>query len=171
MADSAHPILYRFMLRYRALLALDRVRMALPAEPHWRVLQEPGLRRRVWTVTIDAPLFPQNRLMEAVLGEHLVNHCIVASPAQFETLLLQGERIRRVGALMAEIARFVGKRGMGRVIDEARLIGAVHIMAEGATGISHGIVHVLFGKDRLISLVALLAERRHFFFQESGGLH
>ena len=71
------------------------------------------LRRRMGIVTIEAPVFSQHGQMEAVLGEHVVDHGVVASPAQFKTLLLQGERIRRSRAFMAQIARSYWQRADG----------------------------------------------------------
>lgn len=81
VASGAQPIFHRLMFRYRPLLALDRVRMALPAELYLGVLQKPALRRRVGTVTIEAPVFSHDGQMEPVLGEHFVDHVVVASPA------------------------------------------------------------------------------------------
>ena len=170
MADNALPLFYGFMLCYRIFLALDRIRMACPAEPDRRRLQERALCRRMGTVTIEAPVFPHDRQMEPVFGEHIVDHLVVASPAQFKPLFLQGERLGRRRAFMAQIARLIGKGRMGRIIDHSSLVGAVHAVTQGAAAIAHGIILVLFDEDGFIGLVAAFAERRHLVFKESRGL-
>ena len=71
---------------------------------------------------------------------------------------------------MTEIARFICKGWMGRIIYHSRLVGAVHAVTHGAAAVAHGIIHVLFDEDRLVGLMAAFTERRHLFFQESDGL-
>jgi hypothetical protein len=170
MAHSAHPVLDRLMLRYRLLLALDRVLMARPAELDRRSLQESLLRRCMGAMAIKAPVFSHDRPMEPVLGEHLVDHIVVAAPAQFKTFFLKGKRIWRCCAFMTEIARFVRKGRMGRIVNKSRPVRSVHVMAEGALGVCHGIVRVLLDEDGFIGLVAAFAQLGNVVFQEKSGL-
>jgi len=170
MADNALPLFYRFMLCYRIFLALDRIRMACPAEPDRRRFQERPLCRRMRIVTIEAAVLPHDRQMEAVFGEHFVDHLVVASPAQFKPLFLQGERFGRRRAFMAQTARLIGKGRMGRIIDHSSLVGTVHAVTLGAAAIADGIILVLFDEDGFIDLVAAFAERRHLVGKESRGL-
>lgn len=170
MANSAHPVLDRLMLCYRLLLALDRVLMARAAKLDRRSLQESPLRRRVGAMAVQTSILSHDRPMEPVFGEHLVDHIVVAAPAQFKTFFLKGKRFWRRRAFMTEIACFVHKGRMGRLVDKSRPVRAVDVMAEGAFAVSHGIVRMLLDEEGFIGLVAALAQLWNVAFQEKSGL-
>lgn len=81
VTGSAQPVFYRIMLCYRIRLALNRIRMARPAESDRRRLQERPICRRMGSVAIEARVSPQDGQMEPVFGEHIVDHTVMASPA------------------------------------------------------------------------------------------
>jgi len=93
MAGGAGALPNRFMLGDRFFLSLDRVLMARPAKLDRTGLQKRLLRRRMRTVTIEASVFSQDRHVEAVFGEHLVDHGVMTASAQLKSLFLQGDRI------------------------------------------------------------------------------
>ena len=72
---------------------------------------------------------------------------------------------------MAEVALLTDKGRMRRAVDEPRPVGAVHAMAHRAPCAPHRVTHVLFDEQGVVGLVAVLAERGHFFDQEGRGLH
>jgi len=135
-----------------------------------RLIQKRPLRRRMGVMTIETPVFPDDGQMETVFGEHVVDHGVMATPAQFKTLLFQGKRVRRTGAFVAEIACLIGKGRMGRIIYQSRPVGAVRAVTHGAAAVAHGIINVLFDKNGLVDLMTAFAERRYLLFQESAGL-
>ena len=67
-----------------------------------------------------------------------------------------------VAAVMAQVARLVGKRRMCRIINNASPIGAMGVVAHGAAAVRHRIIHMLSQEDGLIGLMAAFAERRNF---------
>ena len=70
---------------------------------------------------------------------------------------------------MTLVAQSVGNRRMDGVIEQPSLVRAVGIMARGTVGIGNRIILMDFLKERLVGLMAVLAEARNIFIQEMLG--
>ncbi len=165
MAGHAQTILDRLMFCHGPFLALYRVRMAAAAEFDRLFLQQALVRRRMRIVAVQTAVFADDRPMEPVLGEHVIDHIVVAAPAELKALFLEREGLGGGGAFMTLAALLAFEWLMGRIVDDPSVVRTVHVVAHRALAVSHRIVSVLFDENGLVRIVALLAESRNFITQ------
>jgi len=83
MAGLAVPVPDRLMLCNGFLLASDRIGMAFTAENYHRLFQKPFFLGGMGVMATQASLFSEQGRMYPALGKGLVEHIVVASPAEF----------------------------------------------------------------------------------------
>ncbi len=108
--------------------------------------------------------------MESVLGEHVVDRIVVAPSAKFKALFLECKRVCGRSAFMALSTVFTHERLMCRIVYDPPAVRSVHVMAHGALAVLHRIVRMCLDKNRLVYIMATLAERRHLIIQQRCGL-
>jgi hypothetical protein len=96
----------------------------------------------------------------------LVNHILVAFPAQLSGLLFGLEGIWRGGFWVALLTLSFGNGSVGNIKHDSSFVGTVGAVAGVTVRSFHGVILVFSGKRELISLMAFQAEGRHIFFQE-----
>jgi hypothetical protein len=96
--------------------------------------------------------------MYPVFGKCLVEHLIVAAPAQFIAVSLGLEGIGGTRVTVALVAHACRDRLVNIIVKYSRHVGTMGIVATGAIGRSHRIVHVLLDKYRAIGGMATDAE-------------
>ncbi len=110
--------------------------------------------------------------MDVLLAEGFVHHRVVTATAELEAGFLKLQGSRRGGGFVT-LATHLLFHGRVDVIEEHTApIRAVWVVALGAAGGSHRIIHVLFGKSRAGGLVACETEGDYgITFEEMVRLH
>ncbi len=120
----------------------------------------------MWTMACDAPFFAKQRPVHPVFSHnsaHLLRMALLAKSVSFFL------ELKRSGRTLAFMALAAHPRGHGRmyiVIQYARLVGAVGVMAQSTLGILHGVVVMLFCHLRIIQLMTAQTKHRHGLFEQ-----
>lgn len=165
MAGRAGPLLHRRMLGFSLLHLCHRIGMALTADHHHGFFQKPFLVRCMRAVAIQTTCLVEQRPVDPVLGEELVDLWTVAFPAQLETRLLQFQGVRRRRQGVALIAHLLGKGAVHPVVKQSLLVGTVRIVADRTLCPCHWIPHVHILEDGLLRIMTLQAETGHLIFE------
>ena len=80
-------------------------------------------------MTVDAACFVNQRPVQPVLTEGLVDHFVVATLTEFKTIFLHRKRLRRIRFIVALIAHLVLDRRMNIVRQNRPGIGTVRVVA------------------------------------------
>lgn len=116
MAGVAVPILHRGMLILRSLRPRDRIAVACTAKLYPRPLQEGRLRRCVGSMAAQAALLGNQRPVQMILPDRLVDHFTMARPAQLETFFFGPEGVRGCWFFMTLVAHLVCDRLVNGIV-------------------------------------------------------
>lgn len=131
MAGGTVPAIDRLVLRRRFHLALNSVGMTFTAQGDHGGLQQSLFFPCVGIMTRQTSLPGEQRRMHPVFGESAIIHVAVTPPAQLHAFPLGLERRSRRCFVVTLIALSGGNRLMHIIVENARHIGAVRVMAAG----------------------------------------
>lgn len=151
---------------YGPLLQFDRVRMAASANLELGVNQKLFFFRAVGTVAVQAADPVCKRCVHSIFIECLIDHCLMAIPAQQGGFFSGLTGIGGCGVRMALFTFFLGHRYMNVIIQNSSFAGTMGAVAGITHAVGDLIIHVPFCKKGAVGLVALLAQCGHFFFQQ-----
>jgi hypothetical protein len=166
MASRAHPFLNGIVLGKGLFLPRDCILVTAAAEARHRVLEKGRLLGSVRAVTVHTTSLIEQRPMNPVLRQCRIDHVVVASAAELKAALFCLEGGRRCGRIMTLVAHLVCNRRMYSIIQQGGSCRSVRIVAHRAAGIADRIIRMNLYKERLISLMAILAETGDVLLQK-----
>ena len=162
MTRRTFPFTDRLMLGLSAILAGQGVRMTTPTDIQHRISQQASFLRCVWGMTVDAARFVDQRPVQFILTESLIDHLVVTSLAELEAIFFHRERIFSVRLVMTLVAHSVGNRLMNIIRQDRPGIRTVRIVTGAAAPLLHGVIPMCFFKATATGLVTLKAQPRLF---------
>lgn len=166
MALGAAPFDNRFVPGNVFLLTSHRVVMALVAELCRRFAQQPldfgGMRVMAGKTTLPA----QQRPVHSILVKGPVDHVIVATTAEPDSIALDLKRCSRRSIHVALVAHAFGNRRMHVLVQQSRAVRSMRIVATGTESLADRVIHMFFYEQRLVALMAAQAEQIDFALQQ-----